>query len=455
LNRPRVLLIAEAANPEWVSVPLVGWCHSQAIARRTGAHLVTQVRNKEAIERTGLREGEDFTAIDSEEVARWVWRLGNLLRGGSGKGWTTVQALSSLSYYYFEHLVWKRFGQRIREGSYDVVHRLTPLSPTVPSLLAAKCRAAAVPFVLGPLNGGIPWPRQFDRARRKEKEWLSYVRRAYKLLPGSRGTLANSSAIVVGSAATLAQVPRVYRKKCFYIPENAIDPERFTLRRRTTAQLPLRLLFVGRLVPYKGADMVIEGAAVGIRNGEIDLEIIGDGPQMNDLVALIARETLQGKVRLSGWVEHARLQERMADADVFVFPSIREFGGGAVLEAMAVGLVPIVMNYGGPGELVTEGTGYLISMSGRAEIVRQLREVLSHLVSHPEEVDRKSPAAMRRARKQFTWEAKAKQMVQVYDWVTKQRAERPQFAVPTPELGEEYVADTRSELSESLVQVVQ
>ena len=52
----RALLIAEAANPEFTSVPLVGWSHARAIAETCDALLVTQVRNREAILRTGLRE---------------------------------------------------------------------------------------------------------------------------------------------------------------------------------------------------------------------------------------------------------------------------------------------------------------------------------------------------------------------------------------------------------------
>ena len=181
-RRLRVLVIAELANPDWESVPLVGWSHWKALSKVVDGHLVTHVRNEENI----LRHGEppaSFTALDSAMVERRVDALGQMLRGGGG-GMTTLTALNALTYYYFEHLVWQCFGTRIARGEWDLVHRLTPLSPTTPSLIAGRLARLGVPFILGPLNGGLPWPKGFSRARVAEREWLTYVRDAYKLLPG-------------------------------------------------------------------------------------------------------------------------------------------------------------------------------------------------------------------------------------------------------------------------------
>src|SRR4051812_27730539 len=88
----RVLLIAESCNPEWVSVPLEGWSHAEALRRLTDAHLVTQIRNRAAIERAGLVHGRDFTAIDSEKVARPISQLARKFTGGRNKGWTMLMA---------------------------------------------------------------------------------------------------------------------------------------------------------------------------------------------------------------------------------------------------------------------------------------------------------------------------------------------------------------------------
>ena len=432
-RRPKVLLIAESCNPKMISVPLVGFSQAKAIRELADAHVVTHWRNAADLASIGWREGTDFTTIDAERPAKIAWWLGEKI-AGRGKGWTLQTALFVPTYYYFEHLVWKTFGARLKAGEFDIVHRLTPLSPTAPSMLAARCRKIGVPFILGPLNGGVPWPRQFDAARRKEKEWLSYVRGAYQLMPAYRSTRRDAAAILVASRDTLRQIPQQYRSRCFYLPENAIDPARFSLQRTHQAKRPIRVIFVGRLVPYKGPDMLIEAVAPLAQSGEVILDVIGDGPLMGELKALLARLGSPPNINLRGWVDHDKVQEWLARSDVFAFPSVREFGGAVALEAMAVGCVPIVLDYGGPAELVTEKTGFLVPMGDRAQIVASFRAILAELARHPERIEEKSRAALRRAREQFTWEGKARQTMEVYRWVLDPALPRPRFPMPVPDV---------------------
>ena len=161
-------------------------CHSlagvlsRALAKVTNAHLATHIRNRQGLLRAGLVEGRDFTAIDNEFIARPIWKLSDMLRGGAGKGWTTVMALSSLIYYFFELEVWRQLGSRIKAHEFDLVHRITPLSPTNQSLIAGWVARQNVPFIMGPLNGGVPWPKHFTDRQHAEREWLSHVRGLYK-----------------------------------------------------------------------------------------------------------------------------------------------------------------------------------------------------------------------------------------------------------------------------------
>jgi glycosyltransferase involved in cell wall biosynthesis len=427
-DRIRVLLIAELCNPDWSSIPLEGWHHSQALARVAETHLVTQIRNRENLLKAGLVEGKDFTAIDSGRVEKPItWAIAKLGASvSSGKGWTTQTAAAVITYQYFEHLLWRRFGPAIRAGAFDVVHRITPLSPTIPSPLAARCRAAGVPFVLGPLNGGLPWPKQFSGLRAKEQEWLSYVREAYKLVPGYRSTRRNASAIIVGSRATAGQLDAAYRDKAVYIPENAVDPDRFGLQAPDKVTLPLRIAFVGRLVPYKGPDMLLDAIAPLARDGKVQLCIIGDGPEMPALRAQVEREGISDRVEFAGWLQYEEIPRRLANAHVFGFPSVREFGGAVVLETMSLGLVPVVVDYGGPGEHVSATTGFAVPLGTRDEIVSRFRNVFERLIADPSIIAPMGRRARERAIRSFTWSAKAEQVAEVYRWVLNRR-DKPDF----------------------------
>ncbi|MCV2446376.1 glycosyltransferase family 4 protein [Paracoccus sp. DMF] len=429
-RRIKALVIAEAANPEWVSVPLVGWSLAHALREVADVHIVTQVRNREAILRAGLVEGRDFTAIDSEALAAPMWRLAERLSMGKGVGWTIKTAVSTLGYGYFERLVWRAFGARIRAGEFDIVHRVTPLTPTANSLLAPRCKRAGVPFVLGPLNGGVPWPKGFDSERRREKEWLSYIRGAYKALPGRGAMLRDASAIICGSMHTLGEIPAKHRAKTVWLPENAIDPARFSLTAPQPGTLPLRGCFIGRLVPYKGADMAVEAALPLLRSGALVLDIIGDGPQMDQLRDLVAREGVGNAVNLLGWVEHAQVQAIAARSQLLVFPSVREFGGGVVLEAMALGVVPVIADYAGPGELVDDATGFRIPMGSRAQIVAGLRARLQAIAADPAVLPGMAAAGQARVMRDFTWPAKAAQVTRI--WQALLAGQAPPQELPLP-----------------------
>ncbi len=108
----KALILAESCNPEWESVPLVGWSHYHALSQLVDTHLVTRTRNLPELLRAGLVEGRDFTVIDTEALFAPMAKFVEMI-AGPNKGWAMLQALSLPSYFAFEHIAWKRFAKRI------------------------------------------------------------------------------------------------------------------------------------------------------------------------------------------------------------------------------------------------------------------------------------------------------------------------------------------------------
>ena len=199
-------------------MPLVGWSHYHALTQLVDTHLVTRNWNRPALDRAGLVEGRDYTAFNTDWLIDPVSKLVHRISGPS-KGYAMLTALTTPAYLVMEQQIWRQFGAALRAGEYDLVHRITPLSAPVPSLLAARCRRLGIPFILGPLNGGLPWPKEFPTLQRQEGEFLSRLRGLYRLVPGYRVTRDAAAAIMVGGASAMADLPQKWRRKAIYVPE--------------------------------------------------------------------------------------------------------------------------------------------------------------------------------------------------------------------------------------------
>lgn len=409
-----MLVIAEACNPSWTSVPLVGYNFMSALAQRNDVQLTlaTHPRNQEALAADAPTAHVEIVYPNNEYVARPMYQLGKLMRGGSTKGWTTNTAMAWLSYVAFERELYQLLKRRLAGGEFDLIHRITPVSPTVGSPLACW---TDTPMLIGPLNGGLPWPADYPQLKRKEREFLVPLRMAYKKLPYYRGSYRRLSAVIAGSRHTASEIPKDYQGRRYILPENGVDPQRFALKSEwTPPRGPFRFVTIGRLVPYKGLWLTLQAMAQSARLRECELVVIGDGPDR----ALLERQAVElgiaGNVQFLGWLEQRQASEVLRHSQAFVFPSLREFGGGVVLEAMASGLPSIIADYGGPAELLDPGSGILLPMQGEAPMVANLRQAMEKLVDTPELCRSMAANGAQRVRNEFTWEAKAEQLVSIY-----------------------------------------
>jgi len=245
-------------------------------------------------------------------------------------------------------------------------------------------------------------------------------------MPGASATLRRATAIITASDATRKNIQNRYRHKCIYITENAVDPIRFDIESTQQPKPLIDAAFVGRLVPYKGAEHLIRAAIPFAQKGQLRVHIFGDGPQKRQLIQLVESSQLSDSIKLYGWIDHTELQSHLSRCDVLTFPSIREFGGGVVLEAMAKGVVPVIADYAGPSELVNEQTGFRVPLGKPDELVNSYQIALQRIIDNPHMLQPMRDACINRVKQHFTWDAKARKMLEVYKWALGQRESNPE-----------------------------
>ncbi len=409
----RVLILAHDCNPAWMSLPGVGYRATRAIAEHADVVVMTQAFNRENIEKVGFGRAK-VRYVDNQYIARPMFKIAEFLRGGSEVGWTTAIASRYPSYLAFEWAVWKATQDELHRGEFDVVHRITPMSPTLPSPMA---KWSPVPFVLGPLNGGLRWPLAFREELVREREWLSFVRSAYRVLPYHASTYSKSSAILAAFQHTIDDLPDSARSRTIEFPEVGIDPDIFRQATSRPQRKRKTILFVGRLVPYKCPQLVVQAFVDNPVLRQHQLVIVGDGPERPAIERIIRTHDLEREVQLLGWKSHSEVAALMNGADIFAFPSIRELGAGAVLEAMACGLACVVADYGGPGTLIESDRGVKVPLGDKDLFTRNFGRALEGLVADEQTIIRLGEAAREHAMRLYTWDAKARKTLEVYKWV--------------------------------------
>ena len=284
-----------------------------------------------------------------------------------------------------------------------------------------------VPFILGPVNGGLGWPPGFYAELRREREWLTYARKVHTTLPYYRSTYRKSAAILAGFQHTIDKLPAEARPRIFTCSDVGYEERPDDDNFERPASDSMTVLFVGRLVPYKCADVLVKAFAESQILRKHRLVIIGEGPDRPLLNALIVENHLENCVELAGHLPHDEVMQRMKQADVFAFPSIRELGAGVVIEAMGMALPCVLADYGSPGVYGGGGRGITVPLTDKPALIAGYIRALESLALDPQKRAQLGAAAQSYARTFHTWDAKARKIVEVYEWVLGRRQEKPEF----------------------------
>lgn len=235
--------------------------------------------------------------------------------------------------------------------------------------------------------------------QRQRAVWAAYA-------PLARIVARMARAVVVGAEANLQQardLGAAGRRKARVIPfgvdESQFQPKSLIEPPHMFFAPPRGAgLFVGRLVSYKGLDVLLRAVA----GTSLRVVIVGDGPCRSDLERDVERLGLRDRVALVGEVSEQNLPAYYQSADFFVLPSTTpaEMFGVAMVEAMACG-IPVISTTlpTGVREVNAAGTTGLEVPPGDHQA---LRAAMVQLVGDKDLRARMGAAARRHVERRFT-----------------------------------------------------
>lgn len=413
MSRLRILLLGPGCNPEKISIAYVTYCHAAALAN---LHDVTLVA-RDVVEEPLRRAKAPFRALEIVRMPLlnriWAWGFRNIFK--SNHDGQLLTAFGVPFHLAFEFLAWRQLRKRILAGEFDVVLRLMPMSAVLPSPFAWFLRKASIPFVIGPLQGGLRSAPGFSQPDNQNFG----LRSLYRFMPFFRSTYRHAAAVIFA----VSHIRKEFAKhtdtnKMFFIPENGIARSLcVAYSRRPERGAKLQLIFVGGFVRRKALYVGLQAAAPLLRKGLAHFMLIGDGPEHSNLAQLVKSLGIEQAVTFCGWLSNSEVLKRLRSADVVVLPAIREGGGGVVFEGLACGAVPVILDWGGPGDIVHPEVGYKVAPSTEAEVIAEIEKILTLLEGDRELLGRLRERGMTYARECLTWEAKAKATTQVLNWV--------------------------------------
>lgn len=219
--------------------------------------------------------------------------------------------------------------------------------------------------------------------------------------------LRNSSTIVRFNRSAANALQQFYGAEAFQAPilinPTGIDaPDAAMVRRPLRTDGPLRLLFVGRLVASKNLRFVLESLAMN-RGANWTLDVIGDGPELEDCRMLMEELQLSSQVKLRGCQSNSA--ESYGKFDLLLFPSKQENMPAVLLESMARGTPALVIREDGEqycvpfSEVVDDNvTGLIAADEG------DFKKRLADVIANPQLLEHLSFNAWTQIREHYTWD---------------------------------------------------
>jgi glycosyltransferase involved in cell wall biosynthesis len=395
--RPEILISAYACRPDSISEPGVAWRQVEALASFGDMNFTVLTRRKHAaaiclhVQESGIA---NIKAV-GVDLPRWAlfWKRGHI----------------AMHIYYS---IWQMLGffaarRWCSSNRIDLAHHLSFMT-----LRTMFVPFLAIPSIVGPVGGAQVAPAGFEGVcgHRIKEALRSLVIKSYRWSPLWRLMIRRTGCLIVANRDNLHVIPGADRAKCWVRQigweTSAGDHPQETLRDRSPQQAMLSVFWGGRLIKWKGLEILLRAVALAAERGSsVSLRVSGKGPDREYFLDLVRDLNIEHRVNFLGFLSSEELVREQYSADLVAFTSLHETTGTALMEAMALGKATVVIAHGGPGEIADSSTSLLVDVGrGVDDSIRQMASGFAALAGDEGTLAAMGSAGRKRIETVFSWQ---------------------------------------------------
>jgi glycosyltransferase involved in cell wall biosynthesis len=383
----------------------LGWSIVEQLSRFNNVWVFVHFQNRKAIEEKLAKTPNSQLHFYYISLPRWMEFL-NRYHGG-------IQIYAYL-WQIKAYGIARALHQEVR---FDLFQHVTYANDWMASYIGALL---PVPYIRGPGGASPEIPRGFiDDYSFKDRfqEWLrSFGHVISRHDPFFILGQSRAKAILVCNKEAYETILAKWKSKTYLFPVTGISSKELaSLSRHTHHGNPFHIMIAGKLVRIKGFDLAIKSFKLfSDKAPNAILTIVGDGPDDVFLKGLIKKLDITQKVRFLGWQPHQALLEQMSQADVFLFPSLRDGGGAVVVEAMAASKPVVCLDVGGPGYHIDATCGIKVTPQSPDQVIGDLAKALNTLYTDSHLRASLGAAARKKAEQYYCWDRLGDQLQGIY-----------------------------------------
>ncbi len=401
-RRLRVLISAYACEPHKGSEPEVGWQWALQMARFHDVTVLTRENNRASIEK-------ELKALQNKQpLPEFVYHDESPFLLAAKRNF------SALKPYY---IIWQCSAHRIigelnNAKPFDLLHHITFAAFRYPSAVWGH----GVPCVWGPVGGIesiplrlLPWSHFRSLVRELARDIHNLIQTAPFHILRKR---ARATTTVLASTPEMQRAFGKMGSECRLMPTIGLDTDELSFSPHEEHAGPLRLLFVGNIIALKGIDFALH--ALKESQSDTTLTLVGDGNFLVTARKLASALGLEKRVDFHGRLPRGDVLNLYRQFDAFIFPSLHDTGGYAVIEAMLNELPVICLDCGGPAVAVKQDCGERVALGSKPQVISGLSQAIRRYSEDRELCLQHGRNARTVVLREYDWDRKGVQMDEVY-----------------------------------------